>query len=101
MPRVSATSAPIRQGTTSLAAPEAACSGGNASCRVVIVVSVGLARSYCWSESAARGAADRDGVQGGVAVLGGTRRHVEIRRLGRRWRRRVGVGFYGADLHAV
>src|SRR5215472_9287386 len=40
MPRVSATSAPIRQGTTSLAAVELARVGGNASCRVAMIVSV-------------------------------------------------------------
>src|SRR6476619_92113 len=41
MPRVSATSAPIRQGTTSLAAPEAARAGGSGAdapgCAVMIV----------------------------------------------------------------
>src|ERR1700745_1036540 len=101
MPRVSATSAPIRQGTTSLAAVESAPAGGNASCRVVMIVSVVLAGRYGWSESAARGAADHGGVQDDVAVLRGTRRHVEVRRLGRRRRRRVDVGFQGADLRAV
>src|SRR5690349_10232695 len=101
MPRVSATSAPIRQGTSSLPTPELARAGGNASCRVVMIVSVVLAGRYCWSESAARDAADRDGVQDDAAVLRGTGRYVEVRRLGRRRCRRAGVGFQGADLYAA
>src|SRR5215471_1303060 len=104
MPRVSATSAPIRQGSTSLPTPETARSGGRGADRsgwVVIVVSVVLAGKYCWSESAAGGAADQGGVQDDVAVPRGARRHVEVRGPGRRRRRRIGVRFQGTDLRVV
>src|SRR5215470_11543029 len=47
MPRASATSAPIRQGTTSMAVVELARAGGNASCRVVMIVSALLPEGNC------------------------------------------------------
>src|SRR5205085_6430099 len=104
MPRASATSAPIRAGTTSMDVTEAA---GLAGLRgsgmgwvggAVMIVSVG-AESMSWSESAAGDAADRDGVQDDVTDPRGHRRHVELRRRHRvlaRW-----VDFHGADLRAV
>src|SRR5215467_6403958 len=101
MPRVSATSAPIRQGTTSLTAPEEVRVGGaDAPGYAVMIVSVG-AEGCCWSESAAGEAVDRGGVQGEVPGPRGTRRHVEHGRLDRRRCPRVGVRFKGADLRAV
>src|SRR5919197_4807621 len=102
MPRVSATSAPIRQGTTSLTAPEEARVGGSgadAPGYAVMIVSVG-AESY-WSESAAGEAVDRGRVQDEIAGPSGTRRHIKHRRLDRRRCRRAGVLFQGADLRAV
>src|SRR6201992_3818006 len=101
MPRASATSAPIRLGTISSDAVEAAGLrgsgigwGGGAG----MIVSVG-SESMGWSESAAGDAADRDGVQDDVTDPRGHRRHVELRR-------RHGVlarfvSFQGADLRAV
>src|SRR2546430_14515918 len=102
MPRASATSAPIRLGTISLAAVEVVRSLGTGQGAVggaVMIVSVG-AESMGWSESGAGDAADRDGVQDDVTDLRGHRRHVELRRR-HRVLGRVGVGFYGADLRAI
>src|SRR6266480_4438314 len=101
MPRASATSAPIRLGTISLAAVEVVRSLGTGQGAVggaVMIVSVG-AESMGWSESAAGDAADRDGMQDDVTDPRGHRRHVELRR-GYRFRARW-ADFHGAELRAV
>src|ERR1700760_2793988 len=97
MPRASATSAPIRLGTTSMDVTEAA---GLAGLRgsgmgwvgpAVMIVSVGAER-WGWSESAAGDAIDRDGVQQEAAEPRGHRGQVELGRRHRGRRVRVGVG---------
>src|SRR6478609_4936746 len=101
MPRASATSAPIRLGTISIDAVEAAGFRGSGMGWVggaVMIVSVG-SESVGWSESAAGDAADRDGVQDDVADPRGHRGHVQL------WPRHGAPGhfvrFHGADLCAV
>src|ERR1700733_1234255 len=106
MPRVSATSPPIRAGTTSLPMPEEMCSGtGAVSGCAVISVSQSCrkpaAEARGGSESAAGGAADQDGGEGHPVVLGGASGHVQWRSRGYLWIRGVGVDFCRAHLVAV
>src|SRR6266702_5486199 len=106
MPRASATSAPIRLGTTSMDVVETA---GLAGLRgngmgwvggAVMIVSVGAERMG-WSESAAGDAVVWDSVQHEVAESRGHRSRVELGCRHRGRRVRVGVGLQGADLRAV